>query len=267
MTEETQIDRAHARMQADPEDDTARLAFYERLGDAELFLLLEEEPQRDAVTPRVFDLGDARVVLVFDREERLSAFVGHPSPYAALSGRAVVTLLANAGLGLALNPEVAPSSFVLPVDGMRWLSEMLRNAPTEISTGIAEVLPPTGLPERMLEALDAKLATAGGLARLAYLAAARYRDGGRGHLLGVVDPIDGAEPAIAQAVSEALTFSGIEAGALDVVFLAARDEMAARLARVGLRFDLPEPVVEPPPTPSPPGSDPARPPILRRDKS
>ena len=40
MTEETPLDAAHAAMEAAPEDDAARLRFYERLADSELFLLL-----------------------------------------------------------------------------------------------------------------------------------------------------------------------------------------------------------------------------------
>ena len=63
------------------------------------------------------------------------------------------------------------------------------------------------------------------------------------------------------AVSEALVFSGIEAGALDVAFLDADDPAAARLAKVGLGFEIPE--REGVESPRPPGSDPDRPPRLR----
>ncbi|MFD1344812.1 SseB family protein, partial [Litorisediminicola beolgyonensis] len=74
----------------------------------------------------------------------------------------------------------------------------------------------------------------------------------------------GAEAALARAVNEALVFSGVEAGALDVTFVADSDPLAARLARVGLRFDLPIPE-EPQEraAPSAPGSDPSKPPKLR----
>ena len=43
MIEMTPLDKAHAAMMAHPEDDTQRLAFFERLADAEVFLLLTEE--------------------------------------------------------------------------------------------------------------------------------------------------------------------------------------------------------------------------------
>ena len=39
----TPLDMAHALMDAAPEDDAARLRFYERVADGELFLLLETE--------------------------------------------------------------------------------------------------------------------------------------------------------------------------------------------------------------------------------
>jgi hypothetical protein len=62
-------------------------------------------------------------------------------------------------------------------------------------------------------------------------------------------------------MNEALVFSGIEAGELDVAFLRASDPAAAVMARVALRFDLPSPAE--PAAPVAPGMDPARPPKLR----
>ncbi|GHF48660.1 SseB family protein [Seohaeicola zhoushanensis] len=263
MTEETLLDAAHAAMEAAPEDGAARLRFYERLADGELFLMLAEESDGDALIPEIFDLSDGRFVLAFDREERLSAFSGgQVVPYASLSGRALARLLAAQGLGLGLNLEVAPSSILLPAEAVAWLVETLADTPTETEAQIEEVAPPAGLPEALLGALDTKLAAAAGLARAAHLVAVTYAGGGRGHLLAFTAAAPGAEPALAQAVAEALTFSGIEAGALDVAFFADSDPMAARLERAGLRFDLPEParaeVLR-----AAPGSDPARPPILR----
>ena len=53
---ETPYDRAHAAMEADPENEALRLAVYDRLADAELFLLLEHEPDEDN------DIIDAEVI-------------------------------------------------------------------------------------------------------------------------------------------------------------------------------------------------------------
>lgn len=260
---ETALDQAHATMQSAPEDDTARLRFFERLGDAELFLLLEAEAQGDQITPQVFDPGSGPLVLVFDREERLALFVGAEAPYAALSGRVIAGLLAEQGLGLGLNLDVAPSSFLLDAEGVQWLARTLGNGPDEVEARLAEVSAPTGLPEMLISAVDTKLATATGLAQIAYLVGTTDADGGRSHMLAFVGAAPGAEGALARAASEALTFSGIDAGAMDVGFFEANDPVTQRLARVGLRFDLPQPAPVRSPEPAAPGMDPDRPPRLR----
>lgn len=257
----TDLDLAHAAMDAAPEDDTARLRFYERLADTELFMLLGAEAEGDQITPELFEIEDQRFALVFDREERLSQFVGRVVPYAAVPGRALVQMLAGQGIGLALNLEVAPSAMLIPAEAVDWLVQTLSHGPDETEARLTEVSAPGGLPEVVVTGLDRKLAIAAGLARFAYLAAATYEDGARGHVLAFVDAVEGAEKALAAAAGEALTFSGIEAGVMDVLFVRAADPLAAHLARVGLRFDLPEP--EMPQAPGAPGMDPQKPPKLR----
>lgn len=260
MSEETPLDRAYAEMAAAPDgQDEARLRFYGRLVEGEAFLLLEREAEGGTVEPRLFDLEDGPVALIFDREHRVAEFTGGPAPYAAMPGRVAVGLLAGRGIGLGVNLGVAPSSILLPAEAVDWLAETAAAVPEEASGVPEEVRAPSGLPEPLLRALDAKLAQAGGLARAAYLAGVTYRDGRRTHLLTFVAPAPGAEPTLARAAAEALTFSGVEAGTLDVAFLRAADPVAARLAKVGLRFDLPEPPKAR--EPRPPGSD--GPPKLR----
>lgn len=257
----TQIDQAHALMEQSG-DDAARLRFYERLADGELLILLDAEPVGETIKPALFPVEDQTFVLVFDRAERLAEFVGKVTPYAAMSGRALVAMLAGQEIGMALNPDVAPSSILIPAEAVDWLAQTLGNGPDQGEARIVEVRAPTGLPEEFITALDRKLASAAGLARSAYLVGATYDGGAQGHFLAFVDAIEPAQGALATAVSEALTFSGIAAGALDVGFVASTDAMAARLARVGLRFDLPVP--ETPATPGAnPGMDPSRPPKLK----
>ncbi len=257
----TDLDQAHAAMEAAPDDDTARLRFYERLADTELFMLLGEEATGDQVTPALFEIEDQRFALVFDREERLSQFVGRVAPYAGLPGRGLAAMLAGQGIGLALNLDVAPSAMLIPAEAVDWLVATLSHGPDETEARLTEVSAPGGLPEIVVAGLDRKLAIAAGLARFAYLAAATYEDGARGHVLAFVDAVEGAEKALASAASEALTFSGIEAGVMDVLFVRASDPLAAHLAKVGLRFDLPQP--ETPHVPGAPGMDPDKPPKLR----
>ncbi|MDJ0827540.1 MAG: SseB family protein [Rhodobacter sp.] len=258
---ETPLDAAHAEMEVG--DEAARLRFFDRLTSAELFLLLKSEPDGDRIEPDVFDTEDGRILLAFDREDRLAGFVGRPAPYAALSGRALAEMLAGQGIGLGLNLDVAPSSMLLPPEVIDWLHASLAGRPSEIAERPTELRPPAGLPEAVLTALDAKLATAAGLARTAYLVSVTYAPNRPGHLLAVIDAAPGAEAALAQAVGEALTFSGVEAGEIDIGFFGGTDPMAARLAKVGLRFDLPEPEAHPSGQPPAPGMDPDRPPKLR----
>lgn len=261
------LDRAHAEMEtamAQAGDaDSARLRFYERLADTQLCVLLTQEAQGDQMTPEVFDLADGRFILVFDSEERLADFAGRVVPYAALSGRMIVQMLTGQGVGLGVNLDVAPSQTLIPAEAIDWLSQTLGHAPDEVEAGLTEFTPPKGLPDDLLKALDAKLSGAVGLATSAYLVGVRYDNGGAGYLLGFVDAKDNAQDALAKAAGEALTFSGIEAGVMDVGFFASGDPVADKLAAVGMRYDLPEPQQPKVYAPQKPGGDPDNPPKLK----
>ncbi len=257
---ETPIDRAHAAMVSAGEDDAARLRFFERLADAELFLLLASESKGDSLMPELFALEDGDVALAFDLEDRITAFVERAAPFAALSGRVLVAMLAERNIGLGLNLG-AGSEILLPAQAIGWMAETLRQRPDEAEGTIAEIRAPLGLPDRLIEAFSVKLTGAEGLARHAYLAGVTYEGGVQSHLLAFTGTRPGAEPALSTAISEALTFSGIEAGQIDVIFLETTDPAAARLAKVGLRFDIPVPRQAP--DRAPPGSDPDTPPRLR----
>ncbi len=258
---DTPLDQAVEALIAAPNNEASRLAVFELLASSELFILLETEPTGDAVEPRLFDTSEGRFVLVFDREERLATFADGPAPYAALSGRNIASMLKDQDIGLGLNLGVAPSSHLFPATDVFWLANLLDSTPEEQNAVPEEFRPPNQLPETLLTALDSRLAQAEGLADLAYLASVTYRNGKHGHLLALIDTVAGAEDALARAVQEALTFSGLEMGELDVTFIRASDPAAAKLAKVGLRFDLPK--TAPVSPPSAPGMDPEKPPRLK----
>jgi len=258
----TPLDQAHDQMQAAPEDAAARLRFYDHLAGSELFLLLEEEPEGDHIRPRIFPVEGQQFALVFDREDRLTGFTEGPAPYAALSGKVLAGMLQGQGIGLGVNLGVAPSSILLEAEAVGWLADAAGEQPDQVEETVEEVSVPAGLPEMLLEALDRRLATVEGLARLAYLVGVTFKGGRRGHLVGFIDAVDGAEGALAETVAAALTFSGVEAGSLDIGFFRASDPIAGKLARVGLRFDLPE-ARKPARAPSAPGMDKNQPPKLR----
>ena len=237
------LDQAYAAMQAG--DEAAGLRFYRLLADATLFLLLEREAEGSRVDPRVFDLAEGPVLLAFDSEDRLAVMGDGPLPYAALPGRLIAQQMLGQGLSLGLNLGTgAASEVLLPPEALRWLCEMLDAAPAEVEAVPAQFFAPQGLPDALSDALTFTLGGAAGLARAALLAGVRYSDGRLGHMLAVIDAVSGAEEALARALGEALVFSGLEAGELDVTFLAAGDAAVAELARVALVFEVPERVAE-----------------------
>ena len=247
---DTPLDEAHARAEATGAE-ADRLAFWSRLAEAEMHVLL------DGDAPRTVDVEGAAYALGFDRADRLAAFAEGAADTATLSGRRLAAMLAEGGAGLALNLPDAPSAQLLPPEAMAWLAETLRAAPEAEAARFDAVGPPGRLPEALIAALDAKLRAVAGLAKVAYLATAE-RDGRTNHVLALIDAAPGSEAALAGAVQEALALSGLEAGSLDVAFPRRSDPLAAALGRHGLRIDLPDPA---PVASVAPGSD--GPPRLR----
>jgi hypothetical protein len=265
MAEMTALDLAHIAVDADPDDDDARLRFYGLLARTELFVLLADEAAGSVLKPALFDLSEGVFAMAFDAEDRLAAFAEAPAPYAALPGRALVAALAGGGppVGLGVNLGVAPSSALLPPEALAWLAGMLAREPE--GGGVARpvaVEPPgegTGLIGDL--ARDVLAGAAGQLAD-ARLVTAVAADGARRLALVAVGAAPGAEVAIAQAVGDALAFSGLPVAALDVIFLAPGDALAAMAAAVGLSV-IDAPLEDEAPTAQGPGMDPDRPPRLR----
>ncbi|SMH35254.1 SseB family protein [Maritimibacter sp. HL-12] len=275
----TPLDHVHADMMEDPENDAARLKFYQRLADTTLFVLLSKEPEGEVLDPEVLEIDNKetanieRYALVFDTEERLGAFAADygnkPLPYAALPGRVIAQAIAGQGVGLALNLDVAVSSIMLPSTAMDWLSETLANKPAEGEASLIAIAPPFGLPDGLIEGLEEKLVSAAGLASHAVFVKGTYSDDREGWLLAFIDAQPGAEEALARATHEALIFSGTDLASVDVAFFAANDPICEHLDHMGLRYEFPNPdagerdddgyeEIHPAP-----GSDPTKPPILR----
>lgn len=259
---QTALDIAHAALLSGGETEARR--FYRLLADAPLCLLLSEEAQGEAISPQVFELSDGPVIVAFDSEERLAGFQEAPVPYAVLPGRVIAQAMAGQGLHLGLNLGTgAASETLLPPEAMTHLLGLLDVAP-ELTEGQARSFAAPKVPPALDEALGFALQGAAGLAGGAVLAGVVYETGARGHMLALIGATEAAQPALARAMAEALSFAGLEAAALDVVFLAPEDPAVRALARVGRVFDIPAPAApEPAPTPAPPGSDPSRPPRLR----
>ena len=121
MNEKTYLNHLSNIRKLYHEDTDAHLQFYNALLDAQLFLLLNEEPQEDALLPQIKDIESNRYVLVFDNEDRLVDFCGNVAPYAAVSGRVLIEMLEGQEIGLAFNLNVKAAEALLPKDvGMRF---------------------------------------------------------------------------------------------------------------------------------------------------
>ena len=273
MTDDTdkrgELALALACMQASPQDDAARLAFYGALADSELFLMLEAEAEAEAgpgqLRPRLFDLAEGRVALVFDSEAGLADFAAQPVGYAALPGRVLVAMMAGEKLAMLVNPGSEDAAF-LPPEALRWLADTLAApAPSQASARAAGFGPPAldaAALARLRPALERRLSGVPGL-KAAVLATARWEAGEEGLVLALSGVPELARPPLARAVAEALVLSGLEEGALDVIFPSG--PAMASIVQAGLHLS-PAPC-EPPAAeaapPAAPGMDPTRPPRLR----
>lgn len=260
----TAIDLAHRAQTADPEDAALRLRLYERILDAELLLVLEAEPVGDRMSPVALDLAEGRFVLAFDRDERMADFLGEPAPFAALSGRRTVGLLAGQGMGLALNLG-AESATILAPDAVDWLAGMAAEGPVETvlgrGAGAVRFVRPDA-PAALLSALGPKLAAMADRATAAHLVEAHYADGSARLLLVLAGTPEADRGGIAAAIAEAVRFSGPEGVGIDVVFLEPGMPRYEAAARTGIRLELPRPAARAA-AQAGPGTDPARPPRLR----
>ena len=259
----TDLDHAHAAMAAG--DEAASRQFYRVFADATVLLLLDHEPTGERINPRVFDLADGPVVLCFDTDERLASFGNGPLPYAALPGRIIAQHLAGQGVSLGLNlGSGAASETLLAPDALQWLADMLQASPEDVQATPQAFYPPRGLPTGLADALTFTLDGAAGLALAALLVQVRYSDGRRGHMLAVIDAAEPAKQPLARALAEALQFSGVDQGELDVTFLASTDPVVPKIAQAAQVFAVP--AAPPAPLraePAAPGSNPDRPPKLR----
>ncbi|MEZ5751922.1 MAG: SseB family protein [Paracoccaceae bacterium] len=269
--EDAALDAALRRAHADA-DPQAQLDLHAAITRAELFVLLESEVADDRLVPRVFDLSGGPAVLAFGSELRLGSFAGEAVAYAALPGRVLVPMLAEAepGLSLLINPDVDHAALLAPAT-LRWLAQALTGpAPIEdraIPQGFGPVSLPQAILDRLVSALERRLDGTPGLVQ-AVLVAVRWQGAGTtsgpAHALALSGVPQTAEAPLARSIVEALSLSGLEAGVLDVIFPPAPAMEA--IAAVGLALS-PAPFVAPDTqTVTPggnPGLDPARPPILR----
>ncbi|MHA3915514.1 SseB family protein [Halovulum sp. GXIMD14793] len=227
----TPLDQA---MAARDGSEAAEMAFYAALQTAEMFLVLEEEPEADTIRPLLLQTGEAEVALVFDQAERLAAFLGQPGAFVCLAGRQVTTMLAGQRLALGVNLGTAQET-LLSSEEIDWLAG-LTPPEAEITKDLpGTIRPPQGVSEAALASLDTRLAQYGGPGRGAWLVDAVR--GGQGSPLVVIAGLPPeAEAGLAAALTEAAQFAGLEM--LELAFVAADAPVLERLKATGLQFDM-----------------------------
>jgi hypothetical protein len=247
---ETALDRAVARAGDDPSADGG---VFDALFNSDIHLLLEEAPEGDSLKPLLMALESGPAALAFDRADRLAAFAGGEAPYAAMPGRALVTMLAGREVSLAVNPGVAPSELFYGPEALGWAADFLTEGLVEDEARIATLGPPKGASPALLAALDGKLAALAPVLEEAWLAGTEVG------LLLLLRLRDGAgERPAAQALAETARLAGSDGPPLDIAFARDGAALLSRARVVGLGFELPQL-----PAPAAPGTDSSKPPILR----
>lgn len=231
--------------------DAARAAILRHLVDTRLYAALAGEAEAERAQLLRLDGPDGPLALACDSDERLAGFFGRAVDHAAMPGRVLARMLAEAGVALLVNPG-APSEMLIDAGTLGWLVAALADQP-QTDSAAARLSPP--LPEAvalLLPALGARLADMEGLAQAATLTHARWTDGREGHLLVIEGADPGAEAAIAKAIAELAAFLPPIPGGLDVSFAALTPPEGA-----------PRIVIEAPPAPPPKPKREKGPPILR----
>ncbi|HEU0221148.1 MAG TPA: SseB family protein [Paracoccaceae bacterium] len=242
------LDAAQAAMEAAPDSEAARRDFWALLAATELWLVLGGEPE-EGLVPLVLRTAEGDLALAFDSEERLAGFVEAPTPWACLSGRRVVAMLAGQGIGLGLNLGAA-AGVILPADALAWAAEMLGQATLQERRRPVRIGPPR-LDEARVRAIDMRLAAMAGMAAEAWLATACYDDGSEAPVLVLTGVAAAAQAGMAAALAEAHRLSGGQ-GVLDIVFPEADSPWLPALRRQGLGFEIPALAEEPRAAPRPP---------------
>ena len=251
----TPLDQDHARMMSAPEDETLRRAYFARLAATDLLLLLDD-PAKETIRPRTVTVEGEEVALAFDTALRLASFGGQSSDFVSLPGRDLAAMLAGASLGLGLNLGGEGAAMHLSSADLGWIAEQVPPLETD-DVATARIGPPARASETLLQTLDARLATMGGLARAAHLVSVEEGEGAARLLLVVEGTPPPFRAQVAGHVAEALRIAAIDLP-LDVSFGEPGAPILLAAIRHGFRFDLPTPD-----RPKAPGSDPDKPPRLQ----
>lgn len=212
---ETRLDRLWHAIAAGG-SEAGWLRFYEGFAAQRLIVPVDESGEEATAKPKTLALETGEVALAFDTEARfaafISAFIMGPTEFVTLTGADLAQALAPLGLGVALNPGVAPGETVIDRQALAWIAEHNgAEVAVEEMPGGTLVQPPADPEAPLLEALATRLAEMNGAGDTGHVAEA--------WLLGTTAPKGGA------AYLCVLRLAG-EAASLAT-------EIAAELTRIG----------------------------------
>ena len=214
------------------------LRFYEGFAVQRLIVAVEDGPVDEATARlKTLSLEVGEVALAFDTEARFAAFIATPTEFVALTGADLARALARRGIGVALNPGVAPGETVLDAGALAWIAE---NTGAEVAVeempGGARIQPPTDPEAPLLEALGTRLAEMTGHIAEAWLVGTTAPDGSDGYLC-LVRPADEAVGLGPEIAAELTRIGQIRASRSFAVTVVEEDSpalVAARRLGIGL---------------------------------
>ncbi len=179
---ETRLDRLWQAV-AKGGAETDWLRFYEGVA-AQPLIVPVMEPEGDATArPKTLLLETVEVALAFDTEDRFAAFITTPTEFVTMIGADLARALGPLGVGVALNPGVAPGETVLDAEALAWIAQLTEaNVAVEKILGGIRVGPPVNPESILLEALGIRLAEMAGHIAEAWLLGVAAPGGGEAYL-------------------------------------------------------------------------------------
>ena len=175
-------------------------------------------------------------MLCYKSNEKLTNFITQGAANALLSFKKIIALIKNKKIGITLN--IGDNSIVLlDLVSVEWLWQViLRNPAEELSSIPTEFKFPNLVDESLLSNLKIVLETMTGMAKRVVRAKAHYKDLSVSFFLGFIDTPQLFHELIRERVLDIVNLDKSDSIFVDVAFLSASTELAAKLSKKGLNI-------------------------------
>jgi hypothetical protein len=237
--EESRLDRLW-RAVAQSAAETDWLRFYEGFAVQPLIIPVDDTGGDPTAKPMILSLETGDVALAFDTEARFASFIATPTEFVTLTGADLARALGPLGVGVAVNPGVAPGETVLDPQALAWVAEHSgAEVAVEEMPGGTRVGPPVNPEAALLEALGIRLAEMAGHIAEAWLLGTAAPEGG-GPYLCIILPAPKTALIAAEIAAELTRIGQIRTSrpfSVAVVAHETRLLIAARRFGIGLWSD------------------------------